>query len=41
MKEKSRLSYVELGTVVIALSVVSMQVVPKFTAASSCYQGEL
>ncbi|MHC4432839.1 MAG: hypothetical protein ACYTBS_13440 [Planctomycetota bacterium] len=34
MKEKSRLSYVELGTVVIALSVVSMQVVPKFTAAS-------
>ena len=34
MKEKSRLSYVELVTVVIALSVVSIQVVPKFTAAS-------
>lgn len=34
MKEKSRLSYVELVVVVIALSVVSIQVVPKFTAAS-------
>ncbi len=34
MKEKSRLSYVELVTVVIALGVVSMQVVPKFTQAS-------
>lgn len=34
MKEKSRLSYVELVTVMIALSAVSMQVVPKFTAAS-------
>ena len=34
MKEKSRLSYVELVTVVIALSAISMQVVPKFTAAS-------
>ena len=33
MKEKSRLSYVELATVTIALGVVSMQVVPKFTAA--------
>ena len=34
MKEKSRLSYVELATVLVALSVVSMQVVPKFTQAS-------
>ena len=34
MKEKSRLSYVELAAVVIALSVVSIQIVPKFTAAS-------
>ena len=34
MKEKSRLSYVELVVVVIALSVVSIQVVPKFSAAS-------
>ncbi len=34
MKEKSRLSYVELVAVVIALSVVSIQIVPKFTAAS-------
>ncbi len=34
MKEKSRLSYVELATVLIALSIVSMQVVPKFTQAT-------
>ncbi len=34
MKEKNRLSYVELVTVVIALSMVSIQVVPKLTAAS-------
>ena len=34
MKEKSRLSYVELATVLVALSVVSMQVVPKFTQAT-------
>lgn len=34
MKEKSRLSYVELATVLVALSIVSMQVVPKFTQAT-------
>ncbi len=34
MKEKSRLSYVELVVVVIALSAVSMQIVPKFTQAT-------
>lgn len=34
MKEKSRLSYVELATVLVALSIVSMQVVPKFTHAT-------
>ena len=33
-EEKSRLSYVELATVLVALSVVSMQVVPKFTQAT-------
>mgnify|MGYP000076501010 CR=1 FL=1 len=34
MKEKSRLSYVELATVLVALSIVSMQVVPRFTQAT-------
>ncbi len=34
MKEKSRLSYIELATVVIALTMVSIQVVPKFTQAT-------
>jgi len=34
MKEKSRLSYVELATVLVALSIVSMQVVPKLTQAT-------
>ncbi len=34
MKEKSRLSYVELATVLVALSIVSMQIVPKFTQAT-------
>lgn len=34
MKEESRLSYVELVTVVIALGVVSLQVVPKFIQAT-------
>jgi hypothetical protein len=38
MKQKSRLSYVELVTVAIALGVVSIQVVPKFTAASEATQ---
>ena len=33
-KEKNRLSYVELATVLVALSIVSMQVVPKFTQAT-------
>jgi hypothetical protein len=33
-EEKSRLSYVELATVLVALSIVSMQVVPKFTQAT-------
>ena len=34
MKEKSRLSYVEFATVIIAIGIVSMQVVPKFTQAT-------
>ena len=33
-EEKSRLSYVELATVLVALSVVSVQVVPRFTQAT-------
>ena len=34
MKEKNRLSYVELVIVVIALTAVSIQIVPKFTQAT-------